>query len=191
MSQVGFMLTTYNPDVLSCIANLSNDQVFTPPDLANKVLDSLEQEWATSNLGENIWTNKDLTFLDPCTKSGVFLREIVKRLTVGLSREIPDLTERVNHILTNQVFGIATERLTSLISRRSLYCSKIANGVHSVARTFKNENGNIWYERTEHVWQGQRCSFCGGSRSEYEREIELESYAYAFLHTSKIKQFIT
>ena len=191
MSQAGFMLTTYNPDVLSCIANLSNDQVFTPPDLANKVLDSLEQEWATTNSGENIWTNKDLTFLDPCTKSGVFLREIVKRLTVGLSREIPDLTERVNHILTNQVFGIATERLTSLISRRSLYCSKVANGVHSVARTFKNENGNIWYERTEHAWQGQRCSFCGGSRSEYEREIELESYAYAFLHTSNIKQFIT
>ena len=26
----------YNPDVLSCIANLSNDEVFTPPELANK-----------------------------------------------------------------------------------------------------------------------------------------------------------
>jgi len=191
MTQVGLMLRTYNPDVLTCIANLSNDQVFTPPELANRVLDSLQKEWADSNDGEDIWSNKNLRFLDPCTKSGVFLREIVKRLTIGLTREIPDLTERVNHILANQIFGIATERLTSLISRRSVYCSKAANGVHSIARTFSNEIGNIWYERTDHVWQGQRCSLCGASKGEYDRDIQLENYAYAFLHTKDIKQFIT
>ena len=63
--------STYNPDVLSCIANLSNDEVFTPPELANQMLDLLPQE---------LWSDPNATFLDPACKSGVFLREIAKRL---------------------------------------------------------------------------------------------------------------
>ena len=66
---------TYNPDVLSCLANLSNDEVFTPPALANQMLDLLPNE---------LWSNPDAKFLDPCCKSGVFLREIAKRLIFGL-----------------------------------------------------------------------------------------------------------
>ena len=132
MSQASFTLQGHNPDVLTCIANLSNDEVFTPPELANQMLDTLESSWANSDDGENIWANKEITFLDPCTKSGVFLREIVKRLNEGLSKEIPDLTERVNHILTKQVFGIGITQLTSLLARQSVYCSKYANGIHSV-----------------------------------------------------------
>ena len=149
MIQAPFTLQGHNPDVLNCIANLSNDEVFTPPDLANQMLDTLEQSWASSNSGESIWSNKDITFLDPCTKSGVFLREIVKRLNDGLTKEIPDLTERINHILTKQVFGIGITELTSLLARRSVYCSKYANGIHSIARTFTNDDGNIWFKRTD------------------------------------------
>jgi site-specific DNA-methyltransferase (adenine-specific) len=171
MTQAAFTLQSYNPDVLTCIANLSNDEVFTPPEFANQVLDTLETSWAESNNGENLWENKELKFLDPCTKSGVFLREIVKRLTVGLIKEIPDLTERVNHILTKQVFGIGLTELTSLLARRSLYCSKNANGIHSIARTFSSDAGNIWFERKEHSWQGERCKFCSANRSEDERTI--------------------
>lgn len=47
--------TVYNPDVLSCLANLSNDEVFTPPDVVNKMLDMLPQE---------LFRNPDTTFLD-------------------------------------------------------------------------------------------------------------------------------
>ena len=141
MSQAAFTLQGHNPDVLTCIANLSNDEVFTPPEFANQMLDTLAESWASSHSGENIWSNKDVTFLDPCTKSGVFLREIVKRLNDGLTREIPDLTERINHILTKQVFGIGITELTSLLARRSVYCSKYANGIHSIARTFTNNDG--------------------------------------------------
>jgi site-specific DNA-methyltransferase (adenine-specific) len=187
MTQAIFSLQGHNPDVLSCIANLSNDEVFTPPEFANQVLNTLENAWADKNSGANIWKNKEIKFLDPCTKSGVFLREIVKRLNTGLTTEIPDLTERVNHILTRQIFGIGLTELTSLLARRSVYCSKNAKGIHSIARTFNQENGNIWFERMDHSWQGSRCSFCGANRSEYERTIELETHAYAFIHSENLK----
>ena len=186
MSQASFALQGHNPDVLTCIANLSNDEVFTPPEFANQMLDTLEQSWASSNNGENIWANREATFLDPCTKSGVFLREIVKRLNEGLTKEIPDLTERINHILTKQVFGIGITELTSFLARRSVYCSKYANGIHSIARTFTNDDGNIWFERTEHSWVGTKCKFCGASRDGYERGVNLETHAYAFMHSENI-----
>src|SRR5215208_6856847 len=102
-AQVGFALRGRNPDVLTCIANLSNDEVFTPPEFANRMLDTLAEAWAANNGGANIWADKTVKFLDPFTKSGVFLREITSRLIRGLAAEIPDLDERVNHILTKQV----------------------------------------------------------------------------------------
>ena len=127
MTLAPLTLRGHNPDVLTCIANLSNDEVFTPPEFASQMLDTLAAAWADANDGANIWANPDVTFLDPFTKSGVFLREIVRRLTDGLILAIPDLAERVDHILTRQVFGIGITQLTALLARRSVYCSKLAN----------------------------------------------------------------
>jgi site-specific DNA-methyltransferase (adenine-specific) len=156
-----FSLRGRNPDVLSCIANLSNDEVFTPPEFANQMLDTLAAAWATNNAGADLWADSTVRFLDPCTKSGVFLREITNRFVKGLAAEIPDLQVRVAHILTKQVFGIGITSLTSLLARRSVYCSKYANGPHSIARGFPSEAGNIWFERMEHTWVEGRCKFCG------------------------------
>jgi hypothetical protein len=208
--RVELSLRNRNPDVLNCIANLSNDEVFTPPGLANQMLDMLATAWADANAGANIWADKSLRFLDPFTKSGVFLREITSRLTEGLANEIPDLHERVDHVLRNQVFGIATTQLTSLIARRSVYCSKWANGKHSIAKSLSTQDGNIWFELMEHTWVGAtefvetadddgkpvkkgsngRCKYCGASQKSLDRGEGLETHAYAFIHTDDIKRRI-
>jgi len=188
--QASFTMRGRNPDVLTCIANLSNDEVFTPPELANRMLDTLAEAWAKNHKGANLWADKSVTFLDPCTKSGVFLREITRRLTEGLAKEIPNLQQRVDHILTKQVFGIAITQLTSLLARRSVYCSKHAQGEHSIATAFTTDDGNIWFERMEHGWSGAKCAYCGASKGTLDREEALENYAYAFIHTDNIQSRI-
>ena len=173
------IISNYNPDVLNCIANLSNDEVFTPPELANKMLDLLPQD---------LFRSPKTTFLDPFTKSGVFLREIVKRLDRGLADQIPDRQLRIDHILHQQVFGIACTELTSLLARRSVYCSKHANGKYSVSK-FDSEEGNIIYKNINHTWVNGKCKYCGASQAVYDRGSESEQYAYMFIHTDNPKKF--
>lgn len=186
MTQAAFSLRGRNPDVLSCIANLSNDEVFTPPEFANRMLDTLAEAWAADNDGASIWADPSVTFLDPCTKSGVFLREITKRLIDGLEPQMPDLQARVDHILTRQVFGIGITELTAMLARRSLYCSKHANGPHSITRGFNSEAGNVWFERVEHTWNDTKCIHCGAPKSVFDRGETAESHAYAFIHSENI-----
>ena len=173
-------MINYNPDVLSCLANLSNDEVFTPPEIANRMLDLLPKE---------IWSDSKVKFLDPFCKSGVFLREITKRLLDGLSEEIPDMQERLDHILHYQVYGMAITELTSLVSRRSLYCSKDASSGYSISR-FDEDSGNIAFHEIPHTWNEStgKCIYCGASREVYERGEDKESHAYQFIHTDNPKE---
>ena len=151
-------LTEYNPDILDFISSISNDAIATPPQLANKMLDSLQEGWQNSFKGESIWSRKDLTFLDPVSKSGVFLREIVKRLNIGLAKEIPDIDERIYHILTKQIFGIGITELNTLMSKRTVYCSRDVKSEHSIYKSSDKDLGNILYKNRSLLegWQNFR-----------------------------------
>lgn len=164
----------HNPDILTCLANLSADEVFTPPKLAAAMLDILPQD---------LFRRPDTTFLDPVCKSGVFLREIARRLNEGLKEQMPDEQARINHILTKQVFGLAITELTALLSRRSVYCSKKADGKYSIATAFSKPDGNIRLPKTRHTWNAKgKCESCGASQGEYDRDETAETYAYPFIH---------
>ena len=206
-TKAAYAMRTRNPDVLSCIANLSNDEVFTSPRLANEMLDALSVGWASANNGADIWADSTVAFLDPFTKSGVFLREITRRLVDGLAEEIPDLEVRVDHILTKQVFGVGITEICSLLARRSLYCSKDATSRYSIARSFSKPEGNVWFERTEHTWVGGtdlvytadengnrverltngKCKFCDAPQILFDRDTGLEAHASAFIHTDDVR----
>ena len=178
MSEQGLFGKIYNPDVLTCLANLSSDEVFTPPEIANAMLDMLPQE---------LFRNPDTKFLDPACKSGVFLREIAKRLLVGLEQQIPDLQERIDHIFHEQLYGIAITELTSLLSRRSVYCSKYPNSEFSVTQ-FEDAQGNIRFKKKNHTWVDGKCKYCGATQSEYDRSEDLETHAYELLHYNNPKE---
>ncbi len=164
--------TQHIPDILDCLAQLSNDEVPTPPRLARTMLDLLPAE---------VWSTPNYTWLDPFCKSGVFLREIASRLLVGLAEWEPDFEKRRQHIFKNMVYGTSITEMTGIISRRSLYCSRDTSGEHSVVR-FDTESGNLPFIPTEHTFgTASRCSICGAPAN-LERGSKRENHAYSFIH---------
>lgn len=190
------------PDILNTLSSLSTDEVFTPLKVVRPMLDGLAVAWAANHDGASIWADTSATFLDPATKSGVFLREIASRMIEAHAPYASDAErqERVDHILTKQLFGLGMSEVTALIARRSLYCSKDATGKYSIATEFSRAWGNVWFERTEHIWtegtprrlvhptsgtevlEYPRCKYCPATRATYERGDSLETHAYAFTH---------
>jgi site-specific DNA-methyltransferase (adenine-specific) len=164
--------TQHIPDILDCLAQLSNDEVPTPPKLARAMLDILPEE---------VWSDPNYRWLDPFSKSGVFLREVASRLLVSLAAWEPDFEKRREHIFRNMLFGTSITEMTGIISRRSLYYSHDASGEHSVVR-FDTESGNLPFVPAQHSFGNDgRCSICRAPKG-LERGSSRENYAYSFIH---------
>ena len=161
----------YVPDILDSLAQLSNDEVPTPPKLARAMLDILPGE---------VWSAPGYRWLDPFNKSGIFLREIAVRLLEGLASWEPKFERRREHIYRQMIWGTSITEMTGIISRRSLYCSQDASGPYSVVR-FDEEEGNLPFVPGEHTFAGGHCTVCGAPEA-LERGGSRENYAYSFIH---------
>ncbi len=168
------------PDVLETLAQLPNDEVFTPPKVANAMLDILPAE---------VWSNPDYTWLDPASKSGVFLREVFKRLMVGLQKWQSDPDKRREHILRSMLYGAAITSLSADITRRSVYQTKNATGTGVVDTAIKDwvvafddSDGNVKYVETEHAIVADRCTVCRAPEALVRDKRE--TYAYSFNHST-------
>lgn len=159
------------PDILDCLAQLSNDEVPTPPNFANQMLDLLPDE---------VWSDPNLKWLDPFVKSGVFLREVATRLLSGLAEWEPDFEKRRDHIFRNMLYGTSITEMTGLLARRSLYYSRDASGETSVVK-FASPDGNVPFVPAKHTFKKARCIICGASE-EIERGDARENHAYSFIH---------
>ena len=106
--QASFTLRNRNPDVLTCIANLSNDEVFTPPDLANQMLDKLTEAWANDNNGENIWENKEVKFQSGChqIRNGMHLKIDSERVQIWM-----------------QVYRFSIDKIYTCSRHKRVFCS--------------------------------------------------------------------
>lgn len=164
--------TQHVPDILDCLAQLSNDEVPTSPKLACAMLDLLP---------EHVWHDPDYRWLNPFSKSGVFLREIATRLLDGLADWEPDFVARREHIFRNMLYGAAITEMTGIISRRSVYCTADASSAYSVVR-FDDPAGNIPYVPSAHDFNRDgRCRLCNAPE-DLERGDSRENYAYSFIH---------
>jgi site-specific DNA-methyltransferase (adenine-specific) len=167
-------------DVLETLAQLPNDEVFTAPSIAREMLNLLPEE---------VWSNPDLRWLDPGTKSGVFLREVCNRLMVGLRTWEPDNLKRREYILRNMLFGAAITSLTGELARRTVYQSADATGQklrdNSVSPVFvrmSSPEGNIRFIETTHRIKNGKCDLCRAPAN-LVRDSR-ENFAYSFIHNT-------
>lgn len=110
-----YLNNTTKEDIFSYIPVQKSNQIFTPREVVNKMLNTLE----TENPG--IFSNPNLTFCDLHIKSGLFLTETAKRLNRGLVNVIPDERARLKHIFENQLFGFAPTQIIYDIAANYIY----------------------------------------------------------------------
>lgn len=86
-------------DIFDYIPMQEQNRVFTPKKVVAKMLDMLEEE------NPEIFRSTRRRFLDPYSKSGLFLAGIVKRLYQNLRPRFRSEKDCLMHILSNQIYA--------------------------------------------------------------------------------------
>ena len=98
---------TQTEDIFDYVPPQKTNQIFTPKNVVRDMVDMFERE------NPGCFDDPTHTFADLYMKSGLYITEIVKRLfrSEGMKVAFPDDRERLDHILENQVFGIAPTKI--------------------------------------------------------------------------------
>lgn len=102
-------------DIFDYIPPQKTNQIYTPKKVVKIMIDALEEQ------NPDIFKDKNKTFVDLYVKSGLYLTEIIKRLYIGLEKEIPDKNKRIKHILQNQIYGFAPSEIIYRIARNFIF----------------------------------------------------------------------
>ena len=90
-------------DIFDYVPPQKTNQIFTPRNVVMRMVDLFEQE------NPGCFDNPGHTFADLYMKSGLYITEVIKRLfnSEKMRELFPDNRTRLDHILKEQVFGIA------------------------------------------------------------------------------------
>jgi hypothetical protein len=131
-------------DIFDYIPPQQTNQIYTPKAVVEMMIDNLEKQ------SPEIFKSKDNTFLDPYMKSGLFITEIVKRLYNNLENRIPDKNQRLEHILTKQVYGFAPSKILHLISNETIFGFMHGQPEFKKMR-YRVEKNFVWFENEDEL----------------------------------------
>ena len=148
-------------DIFDYIPMQEQNRVFTPKKVVAKMLDMLEEE------NPEIFQSTRRKFLDPYSKSGLFLAGIVKRLYQNLRPRFRSEKDCLMHILSNQIYAwspsdpLRKSSINTVIGfmrfNRNDYEPKDKRSLENNFLNYNpmNEKGEINYEQVlEHI---QKC----------------------------------
>ena len=97
---------------------IHRSEEYTPLQIVQDMFNNIEKSFP------NMWSNKYTVIIDPCCKTGIFLKYAYYNLFHGLRDSIPNENERHNYIINNMLFGFTRDEVQTYISRSLLYNNK-------------------------------------------------------------------
>lgn len=132
---------TADEDIFELIPNQKTNQIFTPKKVVQMMINKLEEH------DPSLFTRTDSTFIDLYMKSGMYITEIVKKLFNNTRSNYKSDNECLQHILENQVYGLAPTPILQGITQSYIFGFDVDN---QIAR--KNF---IQYDLTPEAQQGK------------------------------------
>ncbi len=102
-------------DIFELIPNQKNNQIFTPKNVVQMMVDGLEKE------SPELFHRTDSTFVDLYMKSGMYITEIVKKLFANTRQNYSSDEACLKHILENQVYGLSPTGILHSITNNYIF----------------------------------------------------------------------